>query len=417
MDRTRSSAGAGTPAPSRPGGTTTGSVRAESRPRVSVFTEARFGRGQDDEWRALHRAEASALERFRRAGYDVTVVARGLPSRTPDGVGPPTDVASLPNYLGPSGFVRALPRLVPAVFRAVRDADRIVVHMPGAIGGVAATVCRLTRRRYAAEIVGEPVAVLGNEVGGRGGRWLARVVGRHTRWTVRGASHTAYVTREALQRLFPPAPGSASIGVSDLRLAPEQFVSTASARVSTPAQIVTVGHQDQRHKGHDILLRAIALLRRDGLDVGGTVVGGGRRHDELRALRDELGLSSSVVMAGTVNDHEALTAILDEATIFVLPSWAGEGLPRALVEAMARGLPAVATSVGGVPELLDPSCLVGPGDVEDLARGLRRLLEAPEHRAAMARVNLEVARRYEGDTLERRWRTWAHGLPPSQRDR
>lgn len=146
----------------------------------------------------------------------------------------PTEVAALPNYVGLAGLIKTLPSLLVAVVRAVRDADRIVVHLPGAVGGMAATACRLTGRRYAAEIVGEPVAVLGGEVGGRGGRWLARAIGRHMRWAVRGASHTNYVTREALQRLYPAAPGSVSIGVSDIRLAPEEFVSTAPARVSTP---------------------------------------------------------------------------------------------------------------------------------------------------------------------------------------
>ncbi|MEJ2866425.1 glycosyltransferase family 4 protein [Actinomycetospora sp. OC33-EN08] len=381
--------------------------------RVTVFSEARFGRGPDGRWRALHRAEAAGLDRFRRAGFEVDVVARGDLGPCEVGVGTPTAVRPLPNYVGERGLVRALPRLLPALVRSVLGAERVVVHLPGPIGGLAATICRVTRRRYAAEVVGEPVAVLQTLLAGRRGRVLARLVGAHTRWTVRGAAATAYVTREALQRLYPPAAGTPSVGVSDIRLAPEEFAD-APRTASTTSRLVTVGHQDQPHKGHDVLLRAIARLRASGLDVAATIVGGGRLHDDLRALRDELGLRDVVRMAGVVNDSSSLRAVLDEADVFVLPSRAGEGLPRALVEAMARGLPAVATDLGGVSELLDPSCVVLPRDEDALVRGLRTLLYDPEHRDAMARRNLLTADRFRADELERRWSRWAVQMPDAR---
>ena len=390
------------------------STTAHTR-RVTVFSEARFGCGPDGQWRALHRAEAAGLDRFRRAGFDVDVVARGNARCVENGVGTPTAVRPLPNYVGERGLVRSLPRLLPALVRSVLRAERVVVHLPGPIGGLAATVCRLSGRQYAAEVVGEPVAVLETLVGGRRGRVLAALVGAHTRWTVRGAGATAYVTRDALQRLYPPAGGTPSVGVSDVRLAPHEFVTTAPMTSSTPPRLVTVGHQDQPHKGHDVLLRAVALLRADGLEVEATIVGGGRRHDELCALRDELGLKLAVRMPGTVNDAGLLRAMLDEADVFVLPSRAGEGLPRALLEAMARGKPAVATELGGVPELLDPSCIVAPDDEEALAHGLRDLLTAPKHRVATARRNLEVANQFRADDLERRWSRWAAEMPTVHR--
>lgn len=375
-----------------------------------MFTEARFGRGLDDRWHALHRAEAAALERFRSAGYEVTAVAREGNEPGDVGTHATTDVFLLPYYRGAAAFVRALPCLVPAIVAAVSEADRIVLHLPGLVGGLAATVCRLTGRRYSAEIKGDPAAVLASLLGGRRGRFLARISGLHMRWAVRGARRTVYVTREALQDLYPPARGSLSVGVSDLRLSPEQFVAAPRVRSADPARLVTVGHQDQHYKGHDVLLRAIALLRSEGLDVRGTIVGGGRCHEELRELRDALGLKPAVRMAGTVNDRHILTAILDDATIFVLPSLV-EGLPRALVEALARGLPAVASCVGGIPELLDPSCLVPPGDVAALAARVREIVDDPDRLAATSRRNLDVARDYRADVLERRWRTWVDDLP------
>jgi glycosyltransferase involved in cell wall biosynthesis len=85
-----------------------------------------------------------------------------------------------------------------------------------------------------------------------------------------------------------------------------------------------------------------------------------------------------------------LRTLLDEADLYCLPSHT-EGLPRSLVEAMARALPAVASSVGGVPELLDPACLVPPGDPAALAGAIGRLLADKEEWVRQSARNAERA--------------------------
>src|SRR5207247_3533876 len=93
-------------------------------------------------------------------------------------------------------------------------------------------------------------------------------------------------------------------------------------------------------------------------------------------------------------DREGVQRALDRADVFVLPSLT-EGLPRALLEAMARGLPAVATTVGGIPELLPADWLVPPRNAVALARRLREVMATPPAALmAMAQKNQEVARAY-----------------------
>ncbi|MHC1560578.1 glycosyltransferase [Actinomycetospora sp. C-140] len=386
---------------------------APARSRISLFTEARFRRTEDGSWRALHHAEAASIARFAGAERDVVVVARAT-TRPTDGDGVPVDasVQPLPYYVGPLAFVAALPRLVPAVLRAVRTADRIVLRMPGTIGSLAAVGCRLTGRRYAVEVVGDPVAVMRSGVLGAGGHLLAGLFGRQMQWVVRGASSAVYVTEKTLQSTYPPSVGTVSAGISDIRLSREMVADRPPSAHPGSFHLVTVGHQDQHYKGHDVLLRAIALLRRNGVDVRATVIGGGRLHEELRTLRDQLSLGPWVELTDTLNDRKAVTTHLDSATLFVLPSRT-EGLPRALIEAMARGLPAVASRVGGVPELLGAECLVPPGDPGSLARKIGALLADPQQRIALGRRNLEHARRFDAATLERRWGSWVDALPAS----
>jgi len=82
-----------------------------------------------------------------------------------------------------------------------------------------------------------------------------------------------------------------------------------------------------------------------------------------------------------------------------LPSFS-EGLPRALLEAMACGLPCIGTRVGGIPEVLPQEVLVSPGDVKGLANKINEVLNNPLWMVEMAKRNYEVARGYRSDILQ-----------------
>ncbi len=320
----------------------------------------------------------------------------------------------LPYYLGAGGLLRALPRTVPAVVRAVARADRLVLRLPGAVGTLAAAAAAVLNRRYAAEVVGDPAEVLAaGSLGGAGRRaaGLARAVMRRV---VRRACAVQYVTERTLQRRYPPAPGVPIATVSNVRLEPAAFVAHPRPAPPPVPRVVAVGSHEQLYKGHDVLLRALRRLADDGLPVTGVLVGDGRRHEELVALAGSLGLTGRVTFTGALHDRATLVELLDSASVFALPSRT-EGLPRALLEAMARALPAVASKVGGIPELLDPRFLVPAGDDRALAGALATLLRDEATWAGQSARNLDVARQYELWRLEERFRKWALEIPGARR--
>jgi glycosyltransferase involved in cell wall biosynthesis len=101
-----------------------------------------------------------------------------------------------------------------------------------------------------------------------------------------------------------------------------------------------------------------------------------------------LGLNGEQVFVGTHGREGLRRAMLHHTDIFVLPSLSREGLPLALVEAMACGLPIVATTVGGIPEVVEDGVnglLCPPGDSVCLARKLLSLVEDPEERIRLGR--------------------------------
>jgi glycosyltransferase involved in cell wall biosynthesis len=145
-------------------------------------------------------------------------------------------------------------------------------------------------------------------------------------------------------------------------------------------------------KDHRTLLHAMARVVWRHRAVHLVLVGSGPLERELRDTTHSTGLAERVVFAGSRDDVEDLYPAFD---VFALSS-RNEGLPISLLEAMAAGVPCVATSVGGVPEVVSNEGLLVPaGDSNALAEALSTLLGAPDVRAAAGARAAETARRFD----------------------
>ena len=130
-------------------------------------------------------------------------------------------------------------------------------------------------------------------------------------------------------------------------------------------------------KGIPYLLQTARILLRQGANVKVLVVGDGSIRLDLMTQTRDLGVSENVVFLGHREDTDELLQALD---IFVLPSLS-EGIPMALLEAMAASRAVVASRVGGIPEIVEDGFegfLVEPMDVDGLAERCRRLIESPD---------------------------------------
>lgn len=163
------------------------------------------------------------------------------------------------------------------------------------------------------------------------------------------------------------------------------------APTRAPATLVFLGHIEAGKGCHD-LLRAMRTIVAAVPHARLLMCGGGQRA-EARALAAALGLQASVDLPGWVDARER-AALLDVATVFVLPSHA-EGFPMSLLEAMAHGVPVVATAVGGIPEAVRDGVdglLVAPGDSAALARAVLGLLADPDARMRLGAAGRERVR-------------------------
>jgi glycosyltransferase involved in cell wall biosynthesis len=151
-----------------------------------------------------------------------------------------------------------------------------------------------------------------------------------------------------------------------------------------------------------VLLRAFALVVAKRPEARLAIGGTGALEGELRALTLELGLAGKVAFLGARSDVRALHRA---ARVFVLPS-ASEGLPNALLEALAAGTPSVATNIAGTNELArnDREALLVPvDDAPALAGAIVRLLEDEALAARLARAGKERAREYDLEAVAERY--------------
>jgi glycosyltransferase involved in cell wall biosynthesis len=218
--------------------------------------------------------------------------------------------------------------------------------------------------------------------------------------TLESADLVIALSEEWRSRLSAMAP-KAAIRVLMNPVVCAEFADVAAARPDVSQDggtILFLGAFGRRKGVFDLIEAGVKIAEQRAHFV--FELGGDQDVDELRELIAERGLESNVRVLGWVRGQEKLDAFR-RAHVFVLPSY-HEGLPIAVLEALAAGLPIVTTPVGGIPEVIKDGVngiLIEPGDIDALAEGILRLLDDEALRKRMAGTNVELALRDHDATV------------------
>lgn len=196
----------------------------------------------------------------------------------------------------------------------------------------------------------------------------------------------------------------ASIGVDQLSIARERITTIYNgvhdtSFFSSPggANVLVMVARDDHQKDYDTFFRSAACLVGESFEVW--CVGRDTDNDEFKARARDLAPDVNFVFWGVRSDVDSL---LSRAGVFVLTS-RFEGLPISIIEAFRAGLPVVATSVGGVPEMISNGVngyLVGVGDIGQVSNSLRELLNNPTLRRKMGEAaRKEYLMRFDGKVM------------------
>jgi glycosyltransferase involved in cell wall biosynthesis len=193
------------------------------------------------------------------------------------------------------------------------------------------------------------------------------------------------------------------MAVSDASLSPECFVTRTrtTQHDRSRLRIVFVGTLQSLYKGPDVLVEAVGLCKAQGIPVSVRFLGSGEQIRSLQSRCVQLGIDRQVEFVGNVTAGGPVRQELDDADLFVLPSRA-EGVPRAMLEAMARALPCLGSSIGGIPELLHQEDLVSPDNPAALAKAIAQVFNHPAKLQRMSERNLLRATSYSTEILSNR---------------
>lgn len=377
--------------------------------KLVVTTECRFNRTPDGNVWSHTMFPHTFWTRYLEVFDYISVVARVLdvhsvPSDWKRVNGEGVSCYAIPYYIGPWQYFQKMRQVQHAAISAVGSEDAVIFRLGSRIAKEIQPMLLKNGHPYGVEIVSDPFDAFAPGAIEHPLRLFFRIHGLfNLKQQCAKACAAAYVTKHTLQRRYPPSVNAFSTYYSDVELPDTAFAETARQidREIKSFTLVHVGSMAQMYKGQDILMDAVELCLREGLDLRLVLIGDGKYRPKIENHAAKLDLRGRVSFPGQLPAGDAIRHQLDLANLFVFPSKT-EGLPRALIEAMARGLPCIGSSVGGIPELLIPEDMVPPGDATALAGKIQEVVTDPERMARMSGRNLEKAKQYKNEMLHER---------------
>ena len=240
----------------------------------------------------------------------------------------------------------------------ISKVDVVISRLPSGNGTKAVKIAKQLGKPYLVEVVGCPFDSLWNY------NWKGKIIAipamLKMRRAVRNAPFAIYVTSDFLQRRYPCNGETVNISNVNLVAASKEVLETRLTKIKThhgPFVVGTAAALDVPYKGQGFVIRALARLKKKGITNFKYQVAGGGDSSKLVELAKELGVADQLEIIGLLTRQE-MASWLDGLDIYIQPSLQ-EGLPRAVIEAMGRGLPCIGAKTGGIPELLDERFVYG----------------------------------------------------------
>lgn len=314
---------------------------------------------------------------------------------------------ALPYFVGPKGFIKNYFKINKILAANIQEDHAYICRLPNIFGSILIKHLRRKKIPYVIELVGDPWDLYTSGTLKNSMNTVFRIFNKYRsffslRKDVRNAKGVIYVTESALQRRYPPNKKATTTHASNVVLKNEVFREKALNLTSLPdvLRILSVGSLEQLYKSPDIVLKAISELKTFGYKIHLTWLGDGSYRESLIQMAKDLNIDLEVSFRGNVSTEEVLSEL--ERSHLYLHVSRTEGLPRAVIEAMAKGLPCIGTKVGGIPELLDEEALINKNNIEQLVLKMKYFFQNIEVLNKQAKQNLQKAKTFEYKILEER---------------
>ena len=276
-------------------------------------------------------------------------------------------------------------RNLPTITREIRNADAVHTPIPGDLGSIGMLVAMALRKplfiRYC-------------------GNWLVRktLAERLWGWLLQNRADARTIvltTGGGTNRPSRRNPNIRWIFASSLTRSELHQYATVRSAPSADGPKLVIACRQERQKGTGEVIESLVLLERDYPNISFDVIGEGEDLSEFRATADRCGVAPRVRFHGKL-DHTGVMELLSASDLFCFPSRASEGFPKAVLEALACGLPVVSSRVSVLGDLLREGGGVLLDDVtpESIAKGIAWCLETDARYCALSAGAIRIAEQY-----------------------
>ena len=288
-----------------------------------------------------------------------------------------------------------------SIWRAVKNADAVHAPIPGDVGTVGLLIALIQRKPLFVRHCGN--WMVQRTAAERFWKWImeASAGGRNVMFATGGSATAPSAKNPKVRWVFSTSLRQAELG----RTVPRELPRDGQIRM-------IIACRQESKKGTDVVVKSLSEISKRFPNVMLDVIGGGSQLNKLKLLAESLGVSDKVTFHGHIAQTKVID-LLNRAHLFCFPTTASEGFPKAVLEALASGLPVVTTRVSVLPVLVGNGCgqLLDDATAESLANAVKKICSDPEKYRAMSLKALETARGYSlenwrdliGQTLRLEW--------------
>ena len=287
--------------------------------------------------------------------------------------------------------------------KILANIDLCIIRLQSMLGAIVLDEVKKKNIPYIIELVACPWDSLWN-YGGIKAKFFAPIMYFKTKKQVKNAKNVIYVSERFLQKRYPTKGNQINCSNVNLQDVKSEVLDNRIQKIENmnnqnKFKIGLVGSLNVNFKGHSTAIKAISLLKQK-YNIELHFLGAGEKNRWVQLI-NKYNVEENVFFDGVLPSGEPVYNWMDELDIFLIPSLQ-EGLPRALIEAMSRGCPAIGVKTGGIPELLDENYICKRKDYKTIAKKIAELLDNKNIMIEQSEKNFNKAKNYTKDVLNKR---------------
>ncbi|MCT7523336.1 glycosyltransferase [Aliarcobacter cryaerophilus] len=282
--------------------------------------------------------------------------------------------------------------------------DVVIARLPSEYGLMAVELANKFNKKLVVEVVGCAWDALWN-YGSLKAKIYAPILTYQMKKAVKNTDFISYVSQEFLQSRYSPPKRAIIVSVSNVEIPflNEDILKKRLEKIELKNEKIVfglIGSFKTKYKGIHNAIPVLGKLSNKYPNLEFRILGSGNP-DEYIEMAKQYNIEDKVFFDGVLPSGEAVFKWLDNIDIYIHPSYT-EGVPRALIESMSRGCPAIASTAGGIPELLDKNLTFNSGDENNFYEILEKNIFSVEWRIEQAKKNFEKSKEYQKNILDKR---------------